>query len=136
MPRIITYSLRLEARNSDASYRDMARFADAWQSNALHAARDVIIHFRAFRRELDQPDRSEAECAFELLALGVMLREHGTEAMHLPKRLGRALEALIGAQGRGAKAEGGGQKGAGSLGWAGKPQAGRGGWDERRQPPD
>jgi len=134
MPRIITYSLRLEARNSDAYYRDMARFADAWQSNALHAARDVIIHFRAFRRELDQPDRSEAECAFELLALGVMLREHGTEAMHLPKRLGRALEALIGAQERWPKAEGAVKIARGLIGWLGshKPAGAAGASDVSR----
>ena len=93
-PRIITYSLRAGARTSDEYYRDIARFTDRWVEAATRQMRDGIVRFREFRRENDLADRSEAECAFELLTLGVLLREHCAEAKGLPGWLARIQMAL------------------------------------------
>jgi uncharacterized protein len=100
MPRIITYSLRRGAQNSDDYYRVIARFADEWSARAARATKDVTTSFRLFRQEGGLPDRSEAEYAFELLALGVLLREHGTEAARSPEWWTRAQSRLVKAQER------------------------------------
>jgi len=84
MPRIITYSLCLENSDANFYYRDIARFADTWLAGALRQAGELIGGFRDYRRSLDEPERSEAECAFELLVLGVLLCEHGDEAAGFP----------------------------------------------------
>ncbi|MEK7785961.1 MAG: hypothetical protein AAB658_11155, partial [Chloroflexota bacterium] len=79
MARIITYSLRLDRPISADYYRAIAAFADGWLVEVLSDAATLrlIEGFRSFRRECGQADRSDAECAFELLALGVLLGEHG-----------------------------------------------------------
>ena len=107
MTRIITYSLRLAERNSDDYYRAIAAFADGWLAEVLSDAATLrlIEGFRSFRCERGQADRSDAEYAFELLALGVLLREHGREAGRLPGRLARALNLLVKAQERWPKLE-------------------------------
>lgn len=100
MTPIITYSLRREARNSDDYYRAIARLADEWTASAVPAVKEVIEGFRAFRRQGGHGDRSGPEYAFELLALGVLLHEHGGEARHLPGMLARALSWLVSLQER------------------------------------
>jgi hypothetical protein len=99
-PRIITYSLRRGARTSDEYYRVIARFADAWTASAIAEVRDVLDTFRAFRLSAGQADRSDAEYAFELLALGALLREHGGEADRTPRWLVPVLSSLIALQER------------------------------------
>ncbi|MBI3362715.1 MAG: DUF116 domain-containing protein [Chloroflexi bacterium] len=98
MPRIITYSLRLNGRTSDEYYRAIEKFADEWTSGVTVAMGGLIAGFRAWRRKSGQPDRTDAECAFELLALGVLLREHGVEAARMPDWSERALGCLVIAQ--------------------------------------
>jgi hypothetical protein len=107
MTRIITYSLRLAERNSDDYYRAIAAFADGWLAEVLSDAATLrlIEGFRSFRRERGQVDRSDAEYAFELLALGVLLREHGREAGRLPNWTAHALNLLVNAQERWPKLE-------------------------------
>ncbi len=107
MTRIITYSLRLDGRDSGDYYRAIAAFADDWLADVLRDA-DVIralAGFRDFRRARGEADRSDAECALELLALGVLLHEHGGEAARLPRRLANLLQWLVAAQDRWPKAE-------------------------------
>jgi hypothetical protein len=96
----ITYSLRLTGRDSDEYYRSIAAFADRWLAEARLAAAGEIAGFRAFRQQAGQAPRSEAELAFELLALGVLLREHGAEAAAFPAWAARLQGALLQAQER------------------------------------
>ncbi len=127
MPRIITYSLRREAQNSDDYYRMIARFADDWTARAARGLKDVVASFRLFRQEAGSKipfrglsDRSEAEYAFELLALGVLLREHGAEAARSPEWWTRAQGWLVGAQERWPRAEAPVKTARGWLGWIGR----------------
>jgi uncharacterized protein len=100
MPRIITYSLCQDNYDSNFYYRDIARFADAWLTEALPHAGELIAGFRDYRKALDQPDRSESELVFELLALGVLLCEHGDEAAAFPAPARAVLDGLQQAQAR------------------------------------
>jgi len=128
MPRIITYSLRRGAQNSDEYYRVIARFTDDWTAHAVRVLKDVFISFRLFRQEAGLNDRSDAEYAFELLALGVLLREHGAEAARSPEWWTRAQSWLVEAQERWplrlrsgrAQAESAVKKARGWLGWIGR----------------
>src|SRR3989304_222814 len=106
MTRIITSSLRLDQGDSDAYYRLVAAYAGEWSTSSLRTVGDHIAGFRAYRKGAGLPGRTDAEYAFELLALGVLLQEHGAEAEALPSWFARALEALIQAQKRYPKAEG------------------------------
>ncbi|MBI5291270.1 MAG: DUF116 domain-containing protein [Chloroflexi bacterium] len=86
MTRIITYNLRLNGRDSDDYYRTVAAFADHWLAGVLSDGDvcQIIARIRADRQKRGEPDRSDAEYAFEMLALGVLLRQHGGEAARLP----------------------------------------------------
>ncbi len=100
MPRIITYSLRNADRNSDAYYHAIADFSQRWVETARASVAEEMAGFQAYRQALDQPARSFPECAFELLALGVMLREHGLQAGHMPSWMVSLLKKLMLLQGR------------------------------------
>ncbi|MEK7324122.1 MAG: DUF116 domain-containing protein, partial [Chloroflexota bacterium] len=120
MTRIITYSLRLDGRNSDDYYKTIAAFADQWAASATQAAAGIIAGFREFRRRHGEPDRSDAECAFELLALGVLLHEHGHEAGRLPDWAAHVLNLLVNAQERWPKLENVIKAWRGWAGWIGR----------------
>jgi len=125
--RIITYSLRLDSCRSDDYYRTIADFADRWLADVLRDA-DVlraIAGFRDFRRARGEADRSDAECALELLALGVMLHEHGGEAARLPRRLAGLLQWLVAAQDRWPKAESAIKTARGWVNWAARRDGAR-----------
>lgn len=98
MTRIITYSLRHTADDSNETYRTISTFADTWLAKAEHEASGIITRFRDFRLSLGKTDRSDAEYAFELLVLGVLWREHGSEATALPNWSIHATEKLLKAQ--------------------------------------
>ncbi|MBI4770578.1 MAG: DUF116 domain-containing protein [Chloroflexi bacterium] len=122
--RIITYSLRQDGRNSDAYYRAIAAFADDWTASAAREAGDLIAGFRDYRREAGLPDRSEPECAFELLALGVLLRQHGGEAARSPRWLTVLLSWLVRLQEQHPRLKGAARLARGWLGMAGRrPQS-------------
>jgi hypothetical protein len=125
MSRIITYSLRRDAQNSDEYYRAIARFADEWAARAVRAMKDVVASFRLFRQEANLPDRSDAEYGFELLALGVLLREHGGEAARAPGWWVRAQSRLVEVQERWPRAESVVKKARGWLGWIGRRTSAR-----------
>lgn len=94
------YTLRAGAANSDAYYHTISAFADDWLLHAQDVAGDLVDDFQVFWQATGGSVRSFAERAFELLALGVLLREHGTEAASLPKWLAWTLNGLIEFQSR------------------------------------
>ncbi len=96
----ITYSLRRGSSNSDGYYHTIAAFADEWLEHAWVRVGECIGGFQAYRRSMELPERSFAEYAFEMLVLGVLLREHGAEAARLPVWKVRLLASLVGWQGR------------------------------------
>jgi len=100
MTRIITYSLCIGMVNSNEYYKEITAFAETWFVKVIHEVVDPIARFREYRRLRGESDRSDAEYAFELLALGVLLREHGREAAKFPSWSIFALKRLVTAQGR------------------------------------
>ena len=76
MSRIITYSLRLEDKNSDNYYRNIAEFTDRWIPSVVDSEGAFITGFQSHQKQLGAPIRSEAEYALELLAVGVLLRQY------------------------------------------------------------
>ncbi len=125
MTGIITYSLRGPASNSDDYYQTIADFAKRWLAETLKNAnaRRAITGFGDYRQLRGDSDRSEAEYAFELLALGVLLREHGREAAYLSRWLGRLLSWLVTAQKRWLAWESLIKRGRGWLSGLNRPQA-------------
>ena len=100
MKPIITYSLRRTEGNSDAYYRTIAEFSAHWVEAAPVLVGKEIAGFQAYRLESGLPVRSFAECAFELLVWGVMLRVHGSQAQRMPGWMLQWLKKLIVLQGR------------------------------------
>ncbi|MCL5995637.1 MAG: DUF116 domain-containing protein, partial [Chloroflexi bacterium] len=125
MAEVITYSLRGDEQTSDGYYRAIAALAQEWMPGAAFTARESIALFRAHRLAACYQDRSDAEYAFELLVLGVLLREHGGEAMRLPRWKAWLLIQLIKAPGRWPISEQTAKKLRGWLGWQRKPTANR-----------
>jgi hypothetical protein len=100
MTRIVTYSLKAETPNSDEYYRTVSAFADSWLVRAGPQMFDLVTGFRVYRQSRGEPDRSDVEYLFELLALGVCLREHGNEASHMPGWLASLRQRLLVVQNR------------------------------------
>ncbi len=90
------YSLQSERGSSDEYYRVIAGFTDRWLSSAHDSLARPVSGFLAFLNK----DRSFAEAAFEMLVLGVLLREHGVQALQLPAAPAWLLARLIEAQER------------------------------------
>lgn len=105
MPPIITYSLNADAPDSDDYYSAVSVFADDWLGAALPSLADLAAGFRAERARRGAPDRSPASCALDLLALGVLLRQHGGESARLPGWGEGLLRGLLALQERWPKAE-------------------------------
>lgn len=102
----ITYSLREGSSNSDGYYRAVDALADEWLGLARVRVGGGIGGFEAYRRSMGLAGRSFAEYAFEMLVLGVLLREHGVEAARMPGWKVRLLAGLVEWQGRLTWAEG------------------------------
>ena len=98
MTRLITYSLRNGGRDSHDYYQSVAAFADSWFAVATGDLENIFLGFRQYRLSHHQPDRTDAEYAFELLALGVLLHEHADEISCLPNSVARLLDFLVRAQ--------------------------------------
>ena len=95
MTRTITYSLRLGARSSAEYHRTIAAFADGWIASTLPQVADVARDFQAYLKESGQAERSETEIAFEMLVLGVLLREHGADISLQPAWYLNLMENLV-----------------------------------------
>jgi len=98
MTRIITYSLRLDALDSDDFYRTISAFADSWLRLTKPEVLDIVTGFREYRQARGELDRSDAEYMFELLALGVHLREHSGEADRMPAWAEHLMRQLVAVQ--------------------------------------
>ena len=100
MTETFPYSLQSPDHTSDRYYRDIAALADRWLAYSREAVAPLIDDFRAFCRSEGWGDRSFEACALELLALGVLLREHGRQAANLPGWSAWLLAKLVIWQGR------------------------------------
>ena len=125
MTRIITYSLRLEAPTSDGYYQAIADFADSWLTQVGPQAKDLAAGFRAYRQKRGAADRSDEEHLFELLALGVLIREHGRDASRMPSWVEGLLRGLVSIQDRYPRAESVVKPLRGLLGWLSYQMPGR-----------
>lgn len=117
MTRIITYSLKADSTNSDEYYRAISAFADAWLARTTPQVLDLVSGFREYRQARGEADRSDAEYIFELLALGVLLREHGKEARRTPGWVERLMHWLTYVQNRRPRIEKGIKALRGWVGW-------------------
>jgi uncharacterized protein len=98
MTGTITYSLISGGRDSAEYHRTIAAFADRWLTATLPLISDLAADFQSYLRDSGQTLRSEAEIAFEILVLGVLLREQDSRGAFLPARYLRLLERLVGLQ--------------------------------------
>ena len=99
MEASITYSLRAGEQNSDHYYTAVAAFADQWSARVLERYGAEIAAFREAMRAAGKKARTPAECAFEMLVLGVTLREHGRQAQQ-PNWVLRLERGLVDLQNR------------------------------------
>jgi uncharacterized protein len=117
MMRIITYSLRQNAPDSDGYYQAIAAFTDTWLERIRPEILALLTGFREYRQDRGETDRSEAEYMFELLALGVHLREHSREASRMPVWAEYLLQGLVSIQNRYPRTESPVKVLRGLLGW-------------------
>jgi hypothetical protein len=120
MPRVITYSLCADQKTSDCYYQAIADLADQWMPHALRNVAGTLSGYNTYRRDMGLTERTDAEYAFELLALGVLLREHGNEALRLPRPLAWTLRRLSDLPVRWPRVEPLAKKVRGWLGWLGR----------------
>jgi uncharacterized protein len=98
-----TYSLRGDQGNSDEYYQVISALADAWIEETTVTVSRVAANFQAFAAgcgSKEQPERLTAETAFEMLVLGVLLRERGAQALQMPAVPAWMLARLIETQDR------------------------------------
>ncbi len=95
MTDALTYSLRLNKLNSDEYYQKIANLAERWLSDARLFAAGTINEYLAYRRSFNLKERSFDELAFEMLALGVELYEHGAQAAGYPYWAAHLLDELV-----------------------------------------
>jgi hypothetical protein len=100
MTETFPYSLQSPDHTSDRYYRDIAALADRWLAYSRETVAGLINDFRVFRQSEGRLDRSFEACALELLALGVLLREHGRQAANLPGWTAWLLAKLVILQGQ------------------------------------
>lgn len=100
MDDVLTYTLKAGKKNSNPYYEDIADLANRWSVRALDQSGKLIHAFQIHLQDAGQPDRSPLELAFELLALGVTLREHYKQMLQQPVWTLRAQQALLNGQNR------------------------------------
>jgi hypothetical protein len=91
------YALKSSRSSSDGYYQAIAAYTNAWFENAHTTLRKPVEGFLAFlnTRSADVPARGFNEAAFEMLVLGVLLREHGCQALDMPVLPAWLLARLI-----------------------------------------
>ena len=83
------YSLQSSSGSSDEYYQAVARFTDGWLEWCRARLARPLADFSAWRRAREllewknMPERGLDELSFELLVLGVLLREHGAQALDM-----------------------------------------------------
>ncbi len=128
MIEIKPYNLQLQGQESYTYYATISEFTERWQTYAVGQLGDLIIDFLNFRKSSALDTRTPWECAFELLALGVLLREHGGQAARLGHNNADLLEWLNVLQERQPWAEGVVKRMRGMLGAANRA------WHSERGP--
>ncbi len=88
------YNLQLQDQGSDSYYTVIADFTRNWQSKAVDQIGGLVIDFLKFRQASALSQRTPWEYTFELLALGVLLREHGGQALRLSRGNADLMEWL------------------------------------------
>ncbi len=88
------YNLQPRGQGSDAYYTTIAEFTERWQSKAIDQVGGLVVDFLKSRKASALRARTPWECAFELLTLGVLLREHGGQAASLSRGNADLLEWL------------------------------------------
>jgi len=76
------YSLNASQPSSREYYPTISAFAERWLESARPIAAPIAADLQRSLRTGELPGSLD-ECAFELLAIGVLLREHGWQAAHL-----------------------------------------------------
>jgi hypothetical protein len=92
MTDALTYSLRLNKPNSDEYYQRIAGLAGSWLADAGISVTGIINEYAAYRHSFHLRERNFDELAFEMLALGVELYEHGAQAAGYPYWASRLLD--------------------------------------------
>ena len=105
MIRTITYDLKAKGQNSNCYYSDADQLAQEWFTTAFPQIKDLIQDFSKQRIEKSLPERAPISCAYDLLVLGVLLTEHGSEADNIPGAWGHMLQRLTRVQARHPKLE-------------------------------
>jgi uncharacterized protein len=91
------YSLQTTPGRSDEYYHAAAVFADTWLAKTRDALRRPLKSFLDWHTD---PDPSDEEAGFEMLVLGVLLREHGADALNMAPVPAWVLARLVEAQDR------------------------------------
>lgn len=96
------YTLKLNGHSSDGYYQAIAAFTDAWLNATLPPLARAVEHFREVKT--NQPggwvERSAEEICFEMLVLGVLLRQNGEQAVQMDPGSAWLLARLVEAQDR------------------------------------
>lgn len=94
------YSLTASEHTSDSYYRAVSVYADQWIAQARALLAGPVGKYRAFLANQGLEVCSFEEAAFEMLVLGVLLQEHGAQALDMPGLPAWLLARLIEAQDR------------------------------------
>ena len=93
--QVITYSLRNGQARSDQYYRDVAAFTDQVLAEADGRIRPLVAAFQSYLQANSRGvSRTDAECAFELLTLGVLWRVYAGDALGLAEVPRRVMTGL------------------------------------------
>ncbi len=93
------YSLRIDHGSSDVYFRQIAAFTDHWLAQAAGPLANPAASFQTFLANR-APERSFEEACFEMLVLGVLLREHGGQALRMAPAPAWMLAHLVETQDR------------------------------------
>jgi len=105
MDGLTPYSLKPGGSRSGEYYQAVSAFADRWLETANSTLERPITGYLSWRRlafRVENPGAalSFAEAAFEMLVLGVLLREHGADALGMAPIPAWVLARLVEAQDR------------------------------------
>jgi hypothetical protein len=95
MGEILTYSLRSSNPNSNDYFHTISRFADSWIEKTTHQYSEIITGFCEYLKSTGEFEHTNEEISFELLALGVFLREYGDESERSHAWLNPIFQLLI-----------------------------------------
>jgi hypothetical protein len=92
---VITYSLRNGQARSDQYYLDVAAFTDQVLAEADGRIRSLAAAFQSYlQAHSHEVSRTDAECVFELLTLGVLWRVYADDALGLAEIPRRVLTGM------------------------------------------